>query len=701
MIKYLTLALALFSSVALADPRLKITVASPVLQIGQSTTVTFNFDEVVAGFTAADIVINPATGGSITNFSGSGQVYTATFTKLGSETSTAISTQNNAYTSVATGATGFGDSIGVNTAPILYINEGALFSTKKIKADPQPRCPKVGEYLSNKITGAPETRVTEKYYTFMRGQYDRAYGWKEVEQGCLTRPLSTQEFRPKPTPSLWETRAPNGVHHHSTKMPAINLPQMPYPTGTRDILLKPNNHDAVWDSAGNPVEGHVEASGAFRVAFSGFKFLNDDPILYPNQQGRAHLHAFFGNMAVDFTTTIANIRANCVSVAAGGGGNCTGYWQPTLFDMATNTAVELDTGLFYYKATTGGILRQERLPVGLRMIAGNPFATTEISHANFTCFNRATGTSSGGQTQLPSCKWPQYDHLEAHVSFPACVQDDGNGNPVLDSPDHQSHVVYQHNPSIPTYPNSGSQMFGNNHPVTGTPVGRNWCPTSHPHLITELRQIFIGKIKAGQDTATWRLSSDNYDLTVPAGLSLHGDWMNGWMPEIEERFFTNCNRSPIDCGINYIGLNAGIGISSITTSGTTATITTTTPHRLTNAILVTQGGAPFTLKGRISGITGPEADKFNFDATSPSVLRPFNDMYEGPMSAVISVGSQPLTIVSPTQISYTLNSAPSSGAIASGLTLTNAKLQWGESLCQLGERGCVPSYYKHYYPVGN
>jgi hypothetical protein len=155
MKKILTIILMLFSCAAMADPRLKITIANDLLKVGESTTVTFDFDEVPAGFTAADIVVSPPEGGAISNFTGSGQAYTATFTKLGSESSTSIGTSNNAYTSTATGATGYGDKIGVNKSPILYIAEGGLFSTKKIKAIPQPRELAVGEVLVNKITGLP------------------------------------------------------------------------------------------------------------------------------------------------------------------------------------------------------------------------------------------------------------------------------------------------------------------------------------------------------------------------------------------------------------------------------------------------------------------------------------------------------------------------------------------------------------------
>lgn len=58
-------------------PTLDITTSSSTLNRGQTATLTFNFSEVVAGFTVSDI---SATNGSISHFSGSGDKYTARFT---------------------------------------------------------------------------------------------------------------------------------------------------------------------------------------------------------------------------------------------------------------------------------------------------------------------------------------------------------------------------------------------------------------------------------------------------------------------------------------------------------------------------------------------------------------------------------------------------------------------------------------------
>ena len=47
----------------------------------------------------------------------------------------------------------------------------------------------------------------------------------------------------------------------------------------------------------------------------------------------------------------------------------------------------------------------------------------------------------------------------------------------------------------------------------------------------------------------WRLASDMYSVTseVAGGLSLHGDWFNGWHPEIMQLLVDGCIRQGFDC----------------------------------------------------------------------------------------------------------------------------------------------------------
>lgn len=687
-----------------ADPRLKITAGTVQLDglKKETTTLTFTFDETAFGFDINDIIIKPITGGEfvggLTNTSG---VYTATFRKL-TPWPTTIQVDNNTFTN-GSGITGFGASIGINASPPIYRNSGALFSSAKVLAlgaDGLPvRCPLPGEIVVDTTTGLPSAPIIERYYQTKPQTQGNGYSFYEIPQGCLVRLTASQKFAPNPLAKTWDIASPHGAHHHSGNMPKITVEEMQIETGTSKFLVKPDNHDCSRQVGGTPISGHCDATGAERFGFFPAKYGRDDPIVYPGQKGASHHHTFFGNASGNHNSNTATLLKDCL--AKGGKANCTLYWQPSMVDTTTKRVVKPLEMLVYYKALPAGnsIGNTEKFPQGLKMVIGGPTNTTATDeHVGYRCFNRGTGAATGGVAGgIPSCKWPQYTTLEMTITFPQCIADNGSGGMVLDSPDHKSHTAYSSNPSIPFYPNSGSQMYGNNHPITGTPVGRNWCPQSHPHLIPFIEQIPVYPILPGQDTATWRLSSDNYSFSLNGGFSGHADWWGAWDNYFRDRFIDQCNNKPIDCGTGYIGLSDGIQISSITTSGTTATVTTSQPHRLSAATMTNIGGAAFTLKGRISGITGTEAEKFNFDPTAPLVLRPWSDPYTGPQTAVIGVGSQPLTVINATQLTYTLNSAPTDNNVATGLNLTNAKLQWGESLCNLGENGCVADYYNFYY----
>ncbi len=48
-----------------------------------------------------------------------------------------------------------------------------------------------------------------------------------------------------------------------------------------------------------------------------------------------------------------------------------------------------------------------------------------------------------------------------------------------------------------------------------------------------------------EDTKNWRLSSDHDGN--PSGLSIHGDFFEGWNPTVAQTFVTNCLNPSKDC----------------------------------------------------------------------------------------------------------------------------------------------------------
>jgi hypothetical protein len=273
--------------------------------------------------------------------------------------------------------------------------------------------------------------------------------------------------------------------------------------------------------------------GAFRTVCDFSHMAFDDPIVYPGQPGRSHLHAFFGNTRVDGNSTAESIAAGGNSTCRGGTVNRTAYWAPAIIDTRDGTPVKPEVLIAYYKTGYHGIAPAavQLMPAGLRMIAGDSSASAPTSGgvAIFTCIDPSTG--NGPRTaELPST-CPVGNTIWATVMFPQCW--DGVH---LDSPDHKSHMAY---------------------PINGG------CPSSHPVPFPEVGLNFTYTVTDAAAVAHWRLASDNYDSSKPAGYSLHADWFNGWKPEAMQSFIRNCEQASRDCFAHLLGngqMMLGVGV---------------------------------------------------------------------------------------------------------------------------------------------
>ncbi len=322
---------------------------------------------------------------------------------------------------------------------------------------------------------------------------------------------------------------------------------------------------------------YSDGVGAFRTECSLSHTSKNDPIVYPGQRNAAHWHQFFGNTAVDENFTNAANIGN--STCAGGTLNRTAYWAPALidtssYDSATKTfdlapVMTLSDGPQYSNPSTngGGVAMQvyykagyngvpssvvEWFPPGLRMIAGgNPnVAPTgppvaqlgpNPSYRNvyFDCISWGHAQSVWGTRgvdwdtdRIPANCPPGY-YIQASVVFPQCGAVDAQGNPVLDSPNHRSHMSY---------------------PLGWPDLG---CPSTHPRAYPEILEHFRWRVPAS-GAAGLRFSSDMYGTTP--GWTFHADWWNGWDQATGNTIINSCykatsNGSPpgLDCRINLTG----------------------------------------------------------------------------------------------------------------------------------------------------
>ena len=216
-------------------------------------------------------------------------------------------------------------------------------------------------------------------------------------------------------------------------------------------------------------------------------------------------------------------------------------WQPAMFDYATKRVIPERTSILYYKVAVYADATQVKpFPAGMKIVAGDPLASAPVQYgpASFSCDGNAVGNDNTfpyvpdprGPHTIPSMADCGVGHeIHAQVVFPSCW--DGVN---LDSPDHRSHMVY----NFPPGP-EGNQNGA--------------CPPSHPVVVPQITVKMVYPIVQGDNTANWRLTSDTYSDTLPAGYSLHADWFNAWDPAIMQTWVTDCLVAGNDCQAHMLG----------------------------------------------------------------------------------------------------------------------------------------------------
>lgn len=327
--------------------------------------------------------------------------------------------------------------------------------------------------------------------------------WCEVNTSSGTAPATVVSVAPLSVPARASSLAPS-VDLTKIAMPAI---------GSSTLSVAPS---AITTNA---------SGGDFRTTCSMSHMSFDDPIVFPGQSGRAHLHTFFGNTAVNAAATADSIRTSGASTCAGGIANRSSYWVPTLIDTADGTPIRPDSMMVYYKSglVDGASIRA--LPPGLRMIAGDPAGKGPGNGgvARFKCVGGPNNQNDKYGTTFGNCDVGA--ELISEVMFPQCW--DGVN---LDSPDHMSHMAYP-----------------------WSPTGNHACPATHPVALPAITFNVHYAVRSKDAPLRWKLSSDTYDKSLPGGYSSHGDWFNGWKSDISEAWAKNCIQGKKDCQANLLG----------------------------------------------------------------------------------------------------------------------------------------------------
>jgi hypothetical protein len=301
--------------------------------------------------------------------------------------------------------------------------------------------------------------------------------------------------------------------------------------------------DAIEQGPGGGVTG---GEGKLRFLCGAAHLGYNDPILYPGQQGAAHLHHFFGNTLTDHNSTYNSLRTTGGGSCAGGPLNRTGYWFPAMIKPAgpgfpvakvvKPTFIEMyyqdnphdlddytSTVPAYNDYTTW---RVTSYPNGLQMIFGwkhdhpipppsNVWLRTHPAILPLglpykgTLKELYTATLGLG----PPSGTGYYDQINARISSLDCW--DGVN---LTSANGRDHLA------------SGFQD-GNSHYI---------CPKTHPYRIPQLTVIISWSSNGPEDWKGWYLAVDRHTgHNLDGGHGFHTDWFGAWDSPTQDMWETN------------------------------------------------------------------------------------------------------------------------------------------------------------------
>ncbi|RGP61245.1 oxidoreductase [Fusarium longipes] len=227
---------------------------------------------------------------------------------------------------------------------------------------------------------------------------------------------------------------------------------------------------------------------------SPFMLKNIDPIVFPGEHGKSHLHSFFGSDAVTVDTkTSAELQAGCTN--AENPNDLSVYWIPTPLYTADGTNYEpIPVMRFSAYYNLGETPAEIAIPQNLKMVAGNAEAKTQAdmppeAKAEWTCESQPVPIGANG-FPTGTCD----THLQQLLYFPQCVNEE------------TLETAYK------------SRDYGT----------ENWCPEgskSMPQLRFSIRYDLRKVLPNGwQGEAPFKLACGDAWCS-------HGDFINGWTEE--------------------------------------------------------------------------------------------------------------------------------------------------------------------------
>ena len=307
------------------------------------------------------------------------------------------------------------------------------------------------------------------------------------------------------------------------------------------------NYDAAsllvpsWGTGEIPQSGAPDIVGAFRFICTPGQVLRDDPIVYPGQPGKSHLHQFFGNTSANAYSSYGSLRSKgdstCNNIL-----NRSAYWIPAMLD-GKGKVVRPDYVTIYYKRLpeSSPICQTQgkacvSLPRGMRYIFGYNMATDKAEHFYWNC-DGPTGKQGYYKDIVEAARnCPVGNRLGAVISGPDCW--DGRN---LNSADHRGHVAY-----------GGYNQDG-----------RYKCPATHPYILPTFTLGAWYTVDENLDMSgdwdgskpTWSLSSDSMPgmARKRPGSTFHADWLGAWDDATMKMWMDNCINKLLNCSGGDLG----------------------------------------------------------------------------------------------------------------------------------------------------
>lgn len=371
-------------------------------------------------------------------------------------------------------------------------------------------------------------------------------GASETSSAVAVVPSGGGSLVPTPTPSPSPTPSPTPSAASTVAATLSGLDPIASGINVSDYLQKS------WGTGAIPSSNSPDVIGAFRFVCTPSHNAYDDPVVFPGQPGKSHLHTFFGNTLANANSTYASLRTSgestCNNLL-----NRSAYWIPAMMTPAGKVVMPNYVTIYYKRRPDTDPECQHEglaciaLPRGLRYIFGyNMSNPANSSVAEFVCNNNNTVTGPFKTIPEAAKGCPNGAMLGARLTAPSCW--DGKN---LDSADHRSHMAF------PSYGDWGYEK----------------CPADHPYIVPTFSLAAWYMVDDSIDRSgdmsptanTWYLASDRM-AGMPwqtPGTTMHADWFGAWEDSVIKTWTDNCINLLLSC----TGGDLGNGTQIKTTTG--------------------------------------------------------------------------------------------------------------------------------------